>query len=183
MNTPIYEALCAARKPGRSEDAAPSASPLAREALAEELTAIALFIDGTRNGVLVPLADFTRHRAAKALRAATTVLSKPAHLGAVDADAGVILIAKERARHIEVEGHRPADDIGRVRELVAAATCYLEVAVWGPEAWVNPDGSYAAPGGWPWSPRHWKPSTHRLRNLVKAGSLIAAAITAERSTS
>jgi hypothetical protein len=30
--------------------------------------------------------------------------------------------------------------------------------------------------GWPWDEKWWKPSTNPIRNLVKAGALIAAEI-------
>lgn len=43
-------------------------------ALRSELVACAVFADGTRDGELAPLAHFTRHRIAKALRGAATAL-------------------------------------------------------------------------------------------------------------
>lgn len=184
MNTPIYDDLCARRKRPRLEGAEPvDTAPIDRGQLALELDACAFFADGTRHGELVPLADFTRHRISKALRDASLHLTAPVRMADVDADPGVILVAKERARHIEHEGYSPDGDVGRVRELCDAAICYLEVAVLGADAWHHPDGSYAPPGGWPWPPQYWKPQSDRLRNLVKAGALVVAAITAERRSS
>lgn len=71
MSEPIYEALLAART-GKPESA-PSEAASAGD-LVSELEAAASFADGTRRGLLVPLADFTRHRIAKALRDAAAAL-------------------------------------------------------------------------------------------------------------
>lgn len=40
----------------------------------------------------------------------------------------------------------------------------------------NPDGSVKMPDGWPFGQDWWKPSNDPIRNLVKAGALIAAEI-------
>jgi len=47
-------------------------------ALPRELEACAWFADGARDGALVPLADFTRHRMAKAMRQAAALLDERA---------------------------------------------------------------------------------------------------------
>lgn len=89
---------------------------------------------------------------------------------------GVGLIADERQRQI-TEEYRSAkhDDSHRKGELGLAAASYL-LAV------VSPDESGDAKGkprpchDWPWLKRDWKPSEDPVRNLVKAGALIAAEI-------
>ena len=85
---------------------------------------------------------------------------------------GVELIAEERARQISAEGWTPGhDDEHTDDEMPKAALCYIEEAIWGlyPLADMNPHPD------WPWEPKWWKPS-EPIRNLVKAGALIAAEI-------
>lgn len=88
---------------------------------------------------------------------------------------GIERIAAERRRQIEAEGwtaeHDDEHDCG---ELVSAATCYAAAA----QARAN-DSTTACPSIaelWPWSLRWWKPSPDPIRNLEKAGALIAAEI-------
>jgi hypothetical protein len=86
---------------------------------------------------------------------------------------GLELIAKERKRQIEKEGWTPDhDDEHEGEELARAAACYALPAhyrqVAGPIAGV--------PLLWPWAVRWWKPSPDRVRELSKAGALIAAEI-------
>jgi len=88
-------------------------------------------------------------------------------------------IAAERERQINEKGYDQESDRGRAKELMAAAECYILVAQVGPDGWHNPDGSYSPPGGWPWDAKYWNPSEDTVRNLEKAGALIAAAIDAE----
>lgn len=84
---------------------------------------------------------------------------------AMSGQRGTDLIAAERQRQIDVEGFAPEYDTGRVDELAGAAACY---AVGHCDIWA-----------WPWSRRDWKPTPDdRVRELVKAGALIAAAIDA-----
>lgn len=90
---------------------------------------------------------------------------------------GVELIAAERERQIDEEGWTVDHDDDHVRDQMAlAAMCYA-----------CPDGlDLRSPGnpwkgnppiGWPWDARWWKPSPDdRIRELVKAGALIAAEI-------
>jgi hypothetical protein len=74
---------------------------------------------------------------------------------------GVQKIAAERMRQIEDEKWTPEhDDEHDEEELASAAVAY---------AWNNPDM-------WPWESERWKPSNDPIRNLVKAGALIAAEI-------
>lgn len=77
---------------------------------------------------------------------------------------GVELIAQERQRQIDVEGYRPEHDRHHCNgELVDAAACYLAPRL--------------ADKYWPWHRSYWKPSPdNRVRELVKAGALIAAEI-------
>ena len=86
---------------------------------------------------------------------------------------GVSLIKKERNRQISDEGWDAAHDAGHADELADAGAAYAVA-----HAWRGADeGAQSAPPEWPWSPVYWKPTPHdRIRELVKAGALIAAAI-------
>jgi hypothetical protein len=82
--------------------------------------------------------------------------------------AGATLIARERQRQIDEEGWTPEhDDLHRHGELLEAAECY---------AYAARSGILHPPRGWPWEPSWWKPTDDPVRNLVKAGALIAAEI-------
>lgn len=84
---------------------------------------------------------------------------------------GAELIAAERRRQVEEEGWTPEhDDEHCSQELVRAAASYLLHV-----AYERVPGM-AAPGVWPWEKDWWKPSADPLRNLEKAGALIAAEI-------
>lgn len=75
---------------------------------------------------------------------------------------GAELIAEERLRQASQEGWDEAhDDKHTKNELVTAAICYL-VPTWTRHFW-------------PWDLSFWKPKD-RLKNLVRAGALIAAEI-------
>jgi hypothetical protein len=78
---------------------------------------------------------------------------------------GVELIAAERQRQVEAEGWTTEHDDGHYYgELAQAAACYARF-----------DVSRAAT--WPWAVEWWKPTPgNRVRELVKAGALIAAEI-------
>lgn len=87
---------------------------------------------------------------------------------------GAALIAAERARHVSQEGWTPKhDDEHTNYELSSAACCYAQPGRNGPYSHPNPG---FAPPGWPWDEEWWKPSEDAVRNLVKAGALIAAEI-------
>lgn len=83
---------------------------------------------------------------------------------------GVAMIAAERQRQIDVEGYTPEHDAehgeflgGPVTEMALAAAAYLFPR--------------RAEFFWPWSFDAWKPTPDdRVRELVKAGALIAAEI-------
>lgn len=147
------------------------------ETLIGELEACAFFADGTRNGVLVPLADFTRRRLARALAQAGLMLEATQRVehGTLP---GIASIADERFRQIDDAKHSQADDIGRSHELIAAAEAHLQIALLGPDAWHDPDGAYTPPSGWPWPDHAWHPSDNPVDALATAGALIAAAIDA-----
>ncbi len=78
---------------------------------------------------------------------------------------GVELIKRERERQMAAEGWSASHDDGHRRgELARAAACY---ALEGLNVTGRPR--------WPWSVDWWKPKD-QIRNLVRAGALIAAEI-------
>lgn len=82
---------------------------------------------------------------------------------------GVDLIAAERQRQVEREGWTPEHDDGHADGALArAAACYAD----GFEI----TGKFSVPLRWPFEASDWKPSDDRVRDLVKAGALIAAEI-------
>lgn len=106
---------------------------------------------------------------------------------------GIELIAAERARQISVEGWTPEhDDEHDGAEMATAAACYalpgrqrqMEKACIEMDAargLADPPMPYGinvrVPRIWPWDPEWWKPTPrNRIRELVKAGALIAAEI-------
>lgn len=83
------------------------------------------------------------------------------------------LIADERIRQMAVEGWTAAhDDTHQCDEMAWAAVCYAY-----PEGYKDLDYD-CIPNDWPWrdDPTSWKPGPTRIRDLVKAGALIAAEI-------
>lgn len=86
---------------------------------------------------------------------------------------GSDLIAAERQRQVAQEGWTPEHDDSHIRGQIAqAAECYVHQAR--VRAAYLP-GKYP-PFWWPWDSRWWKPSGDPVRDLVKAGALIAAEI-------
>ncbi len=93
---------------------------------------------------------------------------------------GAELIAVERQRQVEREGWTPEhdDDTHQMGEIAIAAACY---ALPESERRALPcnepeDGGDGSPLIWPWG-GYWKPvPDDRIRELVKAGALIAAEI-------
>jgi len=88
---------------------------------------------------------------------------------------GVELIAEERQRQIEAEGFTKEHDAEHKNgELAKAAICYAD-----PDVYYHQENRYLKfrkPNDfWPWDVRWFKP-TDRIRDLVKAGALIAAEI-------
>lgn len=84
---------------------------------------------------------------------------------------GVTMIATERQRQMAVEGWTPEhDDVHDDGQMLSAAIVYAE-RVRLPESFAS-----TLPPMWPWAAKWWKPSADPIRNLVKAGALIAAEI-------
>jgi hypothetical protein len=89
----------------------------------------------------------------------------------VDHASGAELIQYERARQIVVEGWSAEhDDKYRGFRLARAAWSYLAHVI----DRMTPDDEPCF--DWPWAKKWWKPSPDPVRNLVKAGALIAAEI-------
>lgn len=84
---------------------------------------------------------------------------------------GAQLIAAERKRQIVSEGWTPDHDAEHFDgSLALVAVCYIKQGL---------EGSFGGiPNEWPasWSLNWWKPNNDPIRNLVKAGALIAAEI-------
>ena len=89
-------------------------------------------------------------------------------LADLDAGHGVELIAAERKRQIEEEGWTAEHDdhMHGMGALATAGACYA--------AFTAGRVSKEVPGIWPWDRKWWKPDLNQLRNLAKAGALIAA---------
>ena len=87
---------------------------------------------------------------------------------------GIELIAAERLRQIQEEGWTAAhDDNHTAGDLCHAARCYTGHAL----GLIQGMGrGIRAPGTWPWVAPSWKPSDDPIRDLTKAGALIAAEI-------
>lgn len=92
---------------------------------------------------------------------------------------GIELIAAERKRQVESEGwtaeHDQMHDDG---ELADAAICYAMSSM---DMQINIGTAYvkvkAKKALWPWAKGWWRPTPHnRVKELVKAGALIAAEI-------
>ena len=90
---------------------------------------------------------------------------------------GIELIAEERQRQISQEGWTPEHDDGHTGgEMADAAVCYIETATLQDVVDIPYVSVRDTPEGWPWDYEWWKPSEDPIRNLVKAGALIAAEI-------
>lgn len=85
----------------------------------------------------------------------------------------IVMIAAERQRQIEEEGWAPEHDAAHVDdELALAAACYAL-----PAYSRHRYETETEPHHWPWQASFWKPTPDdRVRELVKAGALIAAEI-------
>lgn len=84
---------------------------------------------------------------------------------------GVELIAAERKRQIEEEGWTAEHDDAEhaIGDLARSGVCYASLMMY-----ESPERTMKPPALWPWADRYWKPSPNQLRNLAKAGALIAA---------
>ena len=88
----------------------------------------------------------------------------------LDRAKGADLIAQERRRQIEAEGYDGMHDRHHTPQVLCRAA--IGYAMHEDTSKLVAD---AAANLWPWSKEFWKPKSH-LRNLVRAGALIAAAI-------
>ncbi len=91
---------------------------------------------------------------------------------------GVERIAAERQRQIEKEGWTPLHDDGHKKsQLAQAASSYARIAVAQVKTHTigTPPRSDCKVWDWPWN-AWFKPSADPIRNLEKAGALIAAEI-------
>ena len=83
---------------------------------------------------------------------------------------GIEIIAEERQRQIDGEGFTAEkDQLYTIDQLAWAAASYA----------LPPNSStrsFKRTHLWPWDPNTWKPSEDRVRELAKAGALIAAEI-------
>lgn len=88
---------------------------------------------------------------------------------------GAALIVAERFRQVLEEGYNPEHDAQHGgQDLVDAAIAY---AVPSAERKSRSRFQPEVPEQWPWERESWKPTPDdRVRELVKAGALIAAAI-------
>ena len=87
---------------------------------------------------------------------------------------GVEMIAKERARQIISEGWSVEHDrVHTNYQLSDAAVSYATAGHGGPYSHPRRGNP---PESWPWDAEWWKPSPDPIRNLVRAGALIAAEI-------
>lgn len=94
---------------------------------------------------------------------------------------GSELIAQERQRQIKEEGWTAEHDLGHDRgELIEAARAY---ALYAESIYYSKNNVTFSdlrkghpPSDWPWNRDWWKPSEDPIRNLIKAGALIAAEI-------
>lgn len=87
---------------------------------------------------------------------------------------GIELIAAERKRQVEREGYDTHhDDLHNNYELSSAACCYAQMGAGGSYSHTR---SGNPPQGWPWHADEWKPKRDPIKNLVRAGALIAAEI-------
>lgn len=85
---------------------------------------------------------------------------------------GVELIAAERERQIEDDGfnasHDDRHDLGEMAIVASAYAVHSANIVRGHNTPMPPQ--------WPWDTNCWNPNPNPIRNLVKAGALIAAEI-------
>lgn len=91
---------------------------------------------------------------------------------------GVELIAAERQRQVEEEGFTAEQDQAYDNQELALAAASYALPLGAREVqWAGEAGIDCHPRLWPWAARWYKPSPNdRVRELVKAGALIAAEI-------
>lgn len=90
---------------------------------------------------------------------------------------GVELISEERTRQIKKEGWTPEHDDKYHDQLTDAACCYALNQIDREANMISNNSESFIDNYWPWSKFWWKPTPNdRVRELVKAGALIAAEI-------
>lgn len=91
---------------------------------------------------------------------------------------GVERIGMERARQVDEEGYTPEHDrLHDQGSMTKAAHAYVSAAIWAQSDRLSVEVSTLSPFySWPWDAGSWKPSDDPIRNLEKAGALIAAEI-------
>jgi hypothetical protein len=90
---------------------------------------------------------------------------------------GAEAIAVERAAQLLREGFTPKHDAEHVQgELADAAACYALIASYQARTGMKDVSGHVPPLGWPWEAAWWKPSAEPMKNLVRAGALLAAEI-------
>lgn len=127
-------------------------------------------IDRMENAFFV---EYTRVQRANLLE---MLMSLAAEYPAPSGDDGTALIAAERGRQIKEEGWSSShDDEHRYGELIMAAMSYCMAALMRVVGNSGIDFSYPPNTFWPWDKEWWKPKDS-IRDLVRAGALIAAEI-------
>jgi hypothetical protein len=94
------------------------------------------------------------------------------------------LIAAERERQMSDEGYTAEHDRQHAWELTRAGVLYADnsAQIIAGLPHLIPGDQWSEtqdddmPNPWPWHPRSWKPTDDPIRDLTKAGALIAAAI-------
>jgi hypothetical protein len=90
---------------------------------------------------------------------------------------GAELIAAERQRQVDSEGWTPEHDDEHIHgQLAQAALIYTQAAKRAQRGHDPFGAAIQMVVWWPWNPSRWTPSDDPIRNLVKAGALIAAEI-------
>lgn len=96
-------------------------------------------------------------------------------MNSTNSPSGAELILAERKRQVTGEGFTAEHDLTHDRnELTRAAMAYLRSALEPRGATRGRVGYHVV--GWPFEPDTWKPEDTPIRDLVKAGALIAAEI-------
>jgi hypothetical protein len=92
---------------------------------------------------------------------------------------GIDIIAKERKRQIEKEGFDAKHDSHHLDEELADAAASYAMSPMTRESitsLVSSCEELGIPPTWPFDNQWWKPSDDRIKELAKAGALIAAEI-------
>lgn len=149
--------------PALPQDVAAQIKWLRKEADQEAFRSVANFIRGIADTLAIQEAQITAQ--------SSTIASARE---VIEPSPGVVAIAAERRRQIEVEGWTPEhDDTHRDGEMAVAGACYALNTM---NDCDGPQTRFVGAELWPWLDDWWKPSGDRIRDLEKAGALIAAEI-------